>query len=104
MSGAFRLGNGVMTFHPLTFGVPGARVQLAGDYDMNHDNMDLHGHLKLMATVSQLVTGWKRWVLKPIDPIFEKNGAGTFLPIKVDGNSKQPRFGLDFGYKGASLR
>jgi len=42
-----------------------------------------------------MVTGWKRWILKPVDPFFEKNGAGTFLRIKVDGTTAQPKFGLD---------
>jgi len=96
MGGSFLLAKGVLTFRSLSFGVPGAHVNLAGDYDMNHDSLDLHGSLKLAATVSEMVTGWKRVVLKPIDPIFEKNGAGTFLRIKVEGSSRQPKFGLDF--------
>ena len=41
------------------------------------------------------MTGWKHWLLKPVDPFFSKNGAGTFLKIKVVGNSKAPKFGLD---------
>jgi AsmA-like C-terminal region len=103
MAGSFRLAAGVMTFRSLSFGVPGAHVQLAGDYDMNHDNLDLHGNLKLTAKVSELVTGWKSWVLKPIDPLFERHGAGTFLPIKVQGSSHQPKFGLDFHTTAAAV-
>jgi hypothetical protein len=45
------------------------------------------------------MTGWKRWVLKPVDPFFTKNGAGTFLRIKVEGTADQPKFGLDRGKK-----
>jgi hypothetical protein len=45
------------------------------------------------------MTGWKRWVLKPVDPLFAKNGAGTFLHIKVEGSSQSPKFGLDRGGK-----
>jgi hypothetical protein len=29
--------------------------------------------------------------LKPVDPIFAKNGAGTYLKIKVQGSSKKPQ-------------
>ena len=36
-------------------------------------------------------------VLKPIDPIFEKNGAGTFLNIVVEGDARRPRLGVKFG-------
>jgi hypothetical protein len=55
--------------------------------------------VRLEAKVSQTQTGWKRWALKPVDPFFAKNGAGTFLRIKVEGNSAEPKFGLDRGHK-----
>jgi AsmA-like C-terminal region len=99
MRGKFRLANQVMTFRSLTFGVPGADVDLAGDYNLGHDLLDFHGALKLRAKVSETMTGWKRWVLKPVDPFFSKNGAGTYLRIQVEGNSHQPKFGLDHGHK-----
>jgi hypothetical protein len=95
LGGAFHLENQVMTFRQLSFGVPGAKVDLAGVYDMGQDTLYFHGTLKLVAKISQMVTGWKHWALKPVDPFFEKNGAGTFLRIRVDGSAKQPKFGLD---------
>ena len=88
-----------MSFDPLSFSVPGAAVDLTGSYDLDRDFVDFHGTLKLQAKVSQTMTGWKRWVLKPTDPFFSKEGAGTFLRIKVEGSSSQPKFGLDRGYK-----
>ena len=94
MTGSFRLEDRVMTFRSLTFDVPGANVQLAGDYDLEHDVVDFRGALKLRAKISQTMSGWKRYALIPADPFFAKHGAGTFLRIKVDGTSKQPRFGL----------
>jgi hypothetical protein len=42
---------------------------------------------------------WKSWLLKPIDPFFRKNGAGTEIPIRVTGTQGEPKFGLDFGRK-----
>jgi hypothetical protein len=95
MKGSFRLEDQLMTFRSLSFDVPGANVVIAGDYDMDKDVIDFHGALKLDAKISQTMTGWKRWVLRPADPFFAKHGAGTFLRIKVDGTSKQPKFGLD---------
>ena len=41
------------------------------------------------------MTGFKRWILKPVDPFFAKNGSGTFLRIKVDGTAADPKFGRD---------
>ena len=98
MTGTFKLENQVMKFHDLSFRVPGTIVHLAGDYDMGKNNLDFHGDLKLVATISQTQTGWKRWALKPVDPFFEKNGAGTFLKIKVEGIAEKPKFGLDRGH------
>ena len=95
MAGEFHLENQAMTFRNLSFGVPGAAVDLNGVYDMGQDSLDFHGSLKLVAKVSQTVTGWKHWALKPVDPLFAKNGAGTFLKIKIVGTAKQPKFGLD---------
>jgi hypothetical protein len=99
MDGVFQLKSGVMTFKSLLFAVPGAVVDLAGSYDMGSDVLDFHGALKLDAKVSQTMTGWKRVVLKPIDPFFSKEGAGTFLRIKVEGTADKPKFGLDRGKK-----
>jgi hypothetical protein len=95
MTGTFKLDDEVITFRSLTFGVPGADVDLAGKYDLKADSLDFHGALKLRAKVSQTMTGWKRWALKPVDPFFAKQGAGTFLRIKVVGSSREPKFGLD---------
>jgi AsmA-like protein len=95
MTGEFRLANEALSFRSLTFGVPGAHVQLAGGYNLANDALDLHGNLRLQSKVSGTVTGWKRWALKPADPLFAKRGAGTFLNIKVDGTSQHPKFGLD---------
>ena len=99
MGGTFRLEDQVMSFSALSFSVPGAAVDLAGTYDMDRDVLDFHGTMKLQAKVSQTMTGWKRWVLKPVDPFFAKEGAGTFLRIKVEGSASQPKFGSDRGHK-----
>ena len=99
MAGNFRLESERLTFRSLTFGVTGAWVDLAGAYDLDEDVLDMHGSLRLKAKVSQTQSGWKRWALKPVDPFFSKNGAGTFLKIKVVGTSRAPKFGLDRGRK-----
>jgi hypothetical protein len=97
MAGRFRLENEAITFQSLSFAVPGSGVDLAGRYDLDRDTLDFHGTLKLQAKVSETMTGWKRWVLKPIDPFFSKQGAGTLLRIQVVGTSKEPKFGRDRG-------
>jgi hypothetical protein len=95
MSGDFELDDQVISFRTLAFAVAGAVINLNGSYDMGGDKLDFHGALSLDAKVSQTQSGWKRWVLKPVDPFFSKNGAGTYLKIKIEGGAKEPKFGLD---------
>jgi hypothetical protein len=95
MSGDFHMEDEAIRFGTMAFAIPGAAVNLAGLYDLGEDNLDFRGVLMLDARVSQTMTGWKRWVLKPVDPFFAKNGAGTYLKIKVVGTAKEPKFGLD---------
>jgi hypothetical protein len=97
MSGEFKLADESITFRTLAFAIPGAAVNIGGSYDIGEDTLDFHGSLMLDAKVSQTQTGWKRWVLKPVDPFFSKRGAGTFLHIKVVGSAKDPQFGPDPG-------
>ena len=104
MTGKFRLDDEVLTFQSLTFGVPGANIDLAGFYNLDTDVVDFHGALKLDAKVSQTMSGWKRWALKPVDPLFAKNGVGTFLRIQVEGTSKQPKFGRERGHGDEAVR
>ena len=42
-----------------------------------------------------MVGGWKGLLLKPADRLFKKNGAGTEVPIHINGTQEDPRFGVD---------
>ena len=95
MAGPFTLKNTVMTFPKLTFGVPGAAIMLGGRYEIRRETLDFLGTVRLQATVSQTTTGVKRLLLKPIDPLFTRNGAGTVLPIRIGGTRDAPAFTLD---------
>jgi len=97
--GGFDLRDGEIKFSALTFRVPGAAIHLKGAYGMYSEEIDMHGVARLQAKVSQTMTGWKRLVLKPVDPFFSKAGAGTLLPIKIAGTRAKPEFGLDRGSK-----
>jgi hypothetical protein len=98
LKGSFLLQNAQITFRRLSFGVTGAKVDLAGTYGLRDEKLDFHGTLRLQAKLSQTVTGVKSFLLKPFDPFFRKNGA-TVLPIKVTGTRDQPSFGLELRRK-----
>jgi hypothetical protein len=97
MAGAFVMEDQRITFKALSFAVPGSGVDLTGDYDLHADVLDFHGTLRLDAKISQTLTGWKRWLAKPLDPFFAKDGAGTKLRIQIVGSAKEPKFGRDKG-------
>lgn len=99
MKGTFSLSNGLISFSQLQFRVPGTRVNLTGTYSLDGNQFDFHGKARMDAKLSQMVTGWKSILLKPADPFFSKNGAGTELPVKITGTKSEPHFGTDFGHK-----
>jgi hypothetical protein len=99
LSGVFTLDSGVIQFSRLQFAIPGTRVNLTGKYSLDGNQFDFHGKARLEAKLSHMVTGWKSILLKPADPFFSKNGAGTELPVKVTGTQSEPHFGSDFRHK-----
>jgi AsmA-like C-terminal region len=99
LQGRFVLNESVLTFSALTFSVPGARVKLAGTYDIHSEQIDLHGHLSMQAKLSQTMTGAKSFFLKAIDPFFSKPGAGTELPISITGTEENPVFAVTVFHK-----
>ena len=99
LRGKFTLKNSVMAFSQLSFGVPGALIQLAGTYDLSSETMDFHGKMRMQATLSQTMSGYKSLFLKVVDPFFKKDGAGAVLPIKITGTRQQPTFGLELRRK-----
>lgn len=99
LQGTFALGQGVLTFSFLHFQVPGTHADATGQYSLDGETFDFHGVLRLDARLSQMTTGWKSVLLKPVDPFFHKHGAGTELPFKISGTRDEPHFGLDFHQK-----
>jgi hypothetical protein len=98
MKGHFVLKHGVIRFDNLTFGVPGALVTLAGEYNLRTEVIDVAGTFKMDATVSKAAGGGlKGLLLKPFDPLFRKKGAGAVIPIRIRGPRAKPEFGIDWG-------
>lgn len=93
----FVLADGVFTYQGLSFDVEGASVKLDGTHSLRSKAMDLSGVVLLNATVSQTQTGFRSWLLKPFDPLFKKDGAGTRLVITVAGTQDQPKIALQLG-------
>ncbi len=99
LRGVFTLKDGVLSFSLLHFLIPGTHVDMTGDYSLDGQTFDFRGTARLDAKVSQMTTGWKSILLKPVDPFFSKHGAGTEVPIRITGTESEPHFGLDFSHK-----
>jgi hypothetical protein len=94
MKADFNLGHAMTTVHNLNYQIPGALVLMDGVYSLNGEVFEFKGHVRTDATASQMVTGWKSWLLKPVDPFLKKHGAGLELPIEVSGTKSDVHFGL----------
>ncbi len=97
--GHFKLKDGVANFSRLSFAIPGALVNLDGDYGLKSGDLNFHGTLRMQAKVSQTVTGFKSILLRIADPFFQKDGAGAVVPIRITGTQDHPSFGIEFRRK-----
>ena len=99
LGGSFRLRNANLALSNLSFSMPGALVRLNGSYGLRSEAIDFAGTVRMDASVSEAAGkgGFKGMLLKMVDPIFRKQGAGAVIPIKVGGNRDKPEFGLDVG-------
>jgi hypothetical protein len=93
-AGRFHLGNGRLTLPDVSFDVPGAVVQLAGNYQLQQETLDFDGNLFMDAKISQTVRGFKSLLLKIVDPFFRKDGR-TVVPLQINGTRSDPKFGVN---------
>ena len=95
LDGRFVLRDGTLTLSSVRFEVPGASVNLQGRYGLVSGALDFTGTLQMNARVSETQTGWKALLLRAVDPIFAKKGAGAVIPIRITGTREKPEFGMD---------
>lgn len=95
MKSGFQMGDAIITLPDLKYSVPGADISMAGTYGIEGGALNFTGIARMQATVSQMVGGWKGFLLKPADRFFKKDGAGTEVPIHIAGTREHPDFGVD---------
>jgi hypothetical protein len=95
VDGTFTQANGKMHFSSLNYAVPGAVIRLKGWYKLQGNAFDFSGVVRTEATASQMTTGWKSMLLKAVDPLLKKNGAGLEIPILISGTKSDPKFKID---------
>jgi hypothetical protein len=93
-SGTFVLGDGILRLQKVTFDIPGALVELGGEYSLVSESLDFKGNLFMDARLSETVGGIGSVLLKAIDPLFRRDGR-TVVPLRITGTRRSPSFGLD---------
>lgn len=96
-AGKFTLRAGQLSLPHVTFDVPGSAIRLTGQYGLASEQIDFAGTIFTDASISEMTTGYKSLLLKPVDLIFRREGGGSAIPIRITGTRKTPAFGLDKG-------
>jgi hypothetical protein len=96
LKGDVVLKDGVATFSPVSFAMPGAEADMKGTYNLLSKWVALRGKMRMLATVSQATTGVKSIFLKILDPFYKKKkkGAGAEVPIKMTGTYGHTHFSV----------
>jgi hypothetical protein len=94
LKGEVAMKDGVATFSPVSFAMPGAAADMKGTYNLLNKRIDLRGKMRMLATVSQATIGAKSIFLKILDPFYKKKkkGAGAEVPIKMTGTYGHTHF------------
>ena len=93
-AGQFVLDDSVLAIPAVSFDVPGAVVELKGQYALRRETLAFAGELEMDAKLSQTTTGFKSFLLRAVDPLFRRGGR-TVVPIRITGPRNEPSFGLD---------
>jgi AsmA-like C-terminal region len=99
LAGHVEVRDGIAHFRDFSFAVPGAFAKVHGVYNLENKEVNLHGTLKTEAELSEMSTGFKSVLLKPLNVVFKKKHAGAEVPVHLIGTYKNPEFGLDLPIK-----
>ena len=89
--GHVELRDGVANFTDLKFRVPGALAHLHGTYDVITEKVDMHGLLLMQADLPHATSGFKSFLLKPINVFLRKNHrGGARIPVTITGTYDKP--------------
>ena len=89
--GHVELRDGVANFTDLKFRVPGALAHLHGTYDVTSEKIDMHGLLLMRADLPHATSGFKSFLLKPINVFLRKNHrGGARIPVTITGTYDKP--------------
>ncbi len=87
------LRDAIANLSNVSFDVPGASAMVSGTYNLKSEKIDLHGPVRLDASLSQATTGVKSFLLKIVQPlVHKKKQKGSTVEVKVAGTYHNPSF------------
>jgi hypothetical protein len=98
LNGPAQIRDGVASSPHLTFRIPGAQATLKGTFNLRDESAHLTGTLAMQSAISHAVTGFKSFLLKPLDPFMRKRKAGAVIPIAITGTPGHYRIDQDFAH------
>jgi hypothetical protein len=98
LQGPAQIRNGIASSPKLTFHITGAQATLKGTFNLHNQSADLTGNLAMQAEISHAVTGFKSFLLKPLDPFMKKRKAGAVIPIAITGGPGHYKISQDFSH------
>ena len=99
LRGPASIRDGVATSHGLKFEVAGASAVFDGTFNFHTEAVHMIGTMAMHSDFSHITTGFKSWLLKPLNPFMKKKAAGAVVPIAVTGTPGKYQVSLDFGRK-----
>lgn len=87
VEGPATIEKGIARTSNLRFQVAGASARLSGTFNFDTTAVHLTGNMATHAMLSGDTSGFKSFLLKPLDPFFKKHKHGAVIPIAVTGTS-----------------
>jgi AsmA-like C-terminal region len=98
LKGPAQIRDGVVSSPHLVFQIPGAQAILEGTFSLHDESAHLTGKLAMQSEISHAATGFKSFLLKPLDPFMKKRKAGAVVPIAITGTPGHYKIDQNFGH------
>ena len=93
VKGRVVLRNAVANLTDVSFDVPGASAVVSGTYNLKSQRVNLHGPVRLDASLSKATTGVKSFLMKIVQPLVQKKKQkGSTVEVRVAGTYNNPSF------------
>ncbi len=95
LTGDVALADANARFSRLSFHAPGVSAILHGKYNLEREQVDLHGTMQTDVNLSKATTGFKAFLMKVVEVAKKKKNDGATVPVSITGTYSKPSFSID---------